>query len=203
MLHVGGLTPCTSIDYPGELAAVVFCQGCPWRCGYCHNKHLMSEQAGTEIKWEEIIRFLEHRRGLLDAVVFSGGEPTMQTSLLAAISAVKELGFQIGIHTAGAFPEVLERVLPLTDWVGMDIKAPFEEYEVITGIPGSGETVRMSSELVRQSGVRHQFRTTLDPFLQQGERIESMQQMVATWGEELVLQRMNFIPVVAAKANGS
>ena len=194
MLNIGGLNRCTTIDYPGELAAVIFCQGCPWHCAYCHNRHLLPEQAGTIISWEEIIRFLGHRRGLLDAVVFSGGEPTMQSSLLEAISAVKGLGFLIGLHTAGIFPEVLEQVLPLTDWVGMDIKAPFEEYEVITGIPGSGVAALMSAELVRQSGVRHRFRTTLDPFLLEDGRIEALQLQVAgEWGSELEIQQMTLL----------
>lgn len=195
MLNIGGLTRCTTIDYPGELAAVIFCQGCPWHCGYCHNTHLMPQQSDTQIKWEEAIAFLEHRRGLLDAVVFSGGEPTMQEELHGAMLAVKKLGFKIGLHTAGAYPEVLEKVLPLTDWVGMDLKAPFEEYERITGVPGSGEAARRSAELVRRSGIPRQFRTTLDPFLLQNGRVEPMQQMVAAWGEELVLQRMNPMPV--------
>jgi len=190
MLKVGGLTRCTTIDYPGELAAVVFCQGCPWRCSYCHNRHLMSEQADTVISWEETISFLERRRGLLDAVVFSGGEPTMQSSLVSAISTVKQMGFMIGLHTAGSFPKVLEQVLPLTDWVGMDIKAPFEEYDMITGIPGSSVAARISVELVRTSGVRHKFRTTLDTLLQKDRRIESMQQMVAAWGEQLQIQQI-------------
>lgn len=197
MLKVGGLNCCSTIDYPGELAAVIFCQGCPWRCGYCHNRHLLPERAENTIGWEEIIRFLERRRGLLDAVVFSGGEPTMQSSLAEAISIAKELGFLIGLHTAGAFPDVLDQVLPLTDWVGMDIKAPFEEYEVITGIPGSGVAARMSAQMVRQSGVLHQFHMTCDRFLQQGRRIVSMQRMVAAWGEELILQEMNHIPAAA------
>jgi pyruvate formate lyase activating enzyme len=153
----------------------------------------MPEKAGTPICWEEIISFLERRRGLLDAVVFSGGEPTMQASLPAAISSVKDMGFLIGLHTGGAFPDILGQALQFTDWVGMDIKAPFEEYDVITGIPGSGEAARISAELVQRSGVPHQFRTTLDPLLQKERRIESMQQMVATWGEELVLQQMTVL----------
>jgi pyruvate formate lyase activating enzyme len=190
MLNVGGLTRCTTIDYPGELAAVVFCQGCPWRCGYCHNRHLLAAEGRDDISWEEVMGFLHRRRGLLDAVAFSGGEPTMQPGLLEAISAVKGLGFLVGLHTAGAFPEIVEQALPLTDWVGMDIKAPFEEYEEITGVSGSGEAARMSAELVRRSGALHQFRTTLDPFLQKERRIESMQQMVAAWGEQLVVRNM-------------
>ncbi len=189
MLNIGGLTPCTAIDYPGELAAVVFCQGCPWRCAYCHNRHLLPEQADGTIRWEEVIRFLKRRQGLLDAVVFSGGEPTMQAWLPAAISTVKQLGFRVGLHTAGAFPKVLEQVLPLTDWVGMDIKAPFEAYEQVTGIPGSGESARMSAALVRTSGVSHQFRTTLDPWLLEDGRLERLQEMVTVgWGEKVVIQ---------------
>ena len=113
----------------------------------------------------------------------------MQAWLPAAISTVKQLGFRVGLHTAGAFPKVLEQVLPLTDWVGMDIKAPFEAYEQVTGIPGSGESARMSAALVRTSGVSHQFRTTLDPWLLEDGRLERLQEMVTVgWGEKVVIQ---------------
>lgn len=195
MLNIGGLTPFTTIDYPGTLAAVIFCQGCPWRCGYCHNRHLIPTGRGGLIPWIEIISLLKNRCGLLDAVVFSGGEPTMQAGLPEAVQAVRQMGFKVGLHTAGPFPERLLDCLPHLDWVGMDIKAPFEEYEQITGIPGSGEAARRSAELVRRNGVSHQFRTTLDPFLQQDGRIEALQQIVASWGEELVLQEMKQMPV--------
>ena len=77
-LRIGGLTPLSTTDYPGQLAAAVFCQGCPWRCGYCHNPHLIPATVKQGIDWVEVMRFLERRRGLLDAVVFSGGEPTLQ-----------------------------------------------------------------------------------------------------------------------------
>ena len=190
MLNIGGLTPCTTIDYPGELAAVIFCRGCPWRCAYCHNRYLQDTGKAGTIAWEDLSRLLEKRRTLLDAVVFSGGEPTMQPGLPEAARTVRELGFKVGLHTAGPWPERLLDCLPYLDWVGMDIKAPFEEYEAITGIPGSGEAARGSAELLRRSGVRHQFRTTLDPYLQTEKRIEALQRMVAGWGEELVLQKI-------------
>ncbi len=190
MLNIGGVTPFTTIDYPGELAAVIFCQGCPWRCPYCHNPHLLAADGQGAVPWAEVLEFLCHRRGLLDGVVFSGGEPTMQAGLPAAVLAVRELGFKAGLHTAGPFPQRLLELLPHLDWIGMDLKAPFEEYERITAIPGSGEEARASAELLRRSGVPHRFRTTLDPFLLEGGRIESMQRMVATWGEELSVQNM-------------
>ncbi len=188
MLNVGGLTAFTTIDYPGALAAVVFCRGCPWRCAYCHNGHLW-EPTGTEgVPWGDVLAFLRLRRGLLDAVVFSGGEPTLQPGLTDAVLAVKSLGFKAGLHTAGPYPERLACVLPLLDWVGMDIKAPFEEYDKVTAVPGSGEAARESAALVRRSGVPHRFRTTLDPFLREKGRIDRIRGMIEGWGSEFDLQ---------------
>jgi pyruvate formate lyase activating enzyme len=184
--------PCTTIDYPDHLAAVVFCQGCPWQCGYCHNRHLLDPEASETVPWDEILRFLERRRGLLDAVVFSGGEPTLQDGIESAVKAVRKMGFLLGLHTAGPYPDRLRSLLPHLDWVGMDIKAPFDEYEQITGVPGSGEAARKSAYLVRESGVARQFRTTLDPFLLREDRIESLRRMVEReWRSEFVVQRVS------------
>lgn len=188
MLCIGGLTPFTTIDYPGKLAAVVFCQGCPWRCGYCHNRHLLDVAKLGSIGWPEVISFLEQRRGLLDAVVFSGGEPTMQASLPDAIAQVRTMGFLIGLHTGGAYPERLTACLRHLDWVGMDLKAPFGLYHEVTRVSGSGAAAEQSALILRQSGVAHQFRTTLDPFLLHAGQIGKMKQLVAGWGEQLVLQ---------------
>lgn len=191
MLNIGGFTPCTTIDYPGELAAVIFCRGCPWRCGYCHNRYLQDTGIAGTIAWDDLCRFFAKRRGFLDAVVFSGGEPTMQSGLPKAAKMVREMGFKVGLHTAGPWPERVLACLPHLDWVGMDIKAPFEEYEAITGVPGSGAAARSSAELLQRSGVNHQFRTTLDPWLLEKGRIETLQQFVAgEWGEQLVVQLM-------------
>ena len=191
MIEIGGLLPFTTIDYPGKLAAVLFCQGCPWRCGYCHNRHLIPTMSGAAVSWLEIVALLRSRSGLLDAVVFSGGEPTMQSGLSDAIRAVRGMGFKVGLHTAGPYPEQLRECLPLLNWVGMDIKAPFEEYERITGVPRSGAAAKQSAELVRYSGIPRQFRTTLVPLLQSAGRIEAMQRMVGKWGEELMVQQMS------------
>ena len=90
-MRIGGLTPLTTIDYPGELAAVVFCQGCPWRCPYCHNPHLQPGTGSSSIAWPEVLGFLERRRGLLDAVVFSGGEPTLHKDLSLALASVRAI----------------------------------------------------------------------------------------------------------------
>jgi pyruvate formate lyase activating enzyme len=165
MLRVGGLTPLSTTDWPGMLAAVVFCQGCPWRCRYCHNPGLIPAHSDHEIPWDEVLAFLHRRHGLLDGVVFSGGEPTLQAALPDAMREVRALGFKIGLHTGGAYPRRLAAVLPLVDWVGLDAKAPFTDYERITGIKGSGVPALSSLGHVLASGVDHEIRTTVHPAL--------------------------------------
>ncbi|SEQ46696.1 pyruvate formate lyase activating enzyme [Ectothiorhodospira magna] len=165
-LRVGGMTPLTTIDYPGELAAVIFCQGCPWRCGYCHNTRLQPPRTEAPIGWHQVTAFLSRRRGLLDAVVFSGGEPTLQGGLARAMVQVRNMGFKVGLHTAGVYPERLARVLPFTDWVGLDIKALPEDYPAITGVPGSGEAAWDSLYRVLATDVALEVRTTVVPELE-------------------------------------
>ena len=174
MLRIGGLTSYSTTDYPGCFAAVVFCQGCPWHCNYCHNPHLLSARVRVAIAWGEVVRFLDRRRGLLDAVVFSGGEPTLQDGLATAMRAVKSAGFKVGLHTAGMYPERLRELLPLLDWVGMDIKAPFADYKRITGVPGSGEKAVTSARLILDSGVDYEFRTTVHSALLSLDALETM-----------------------------
>lgn len=181
-LRVGGLVPLSTTDYPNHLSAVVFCQGCPWRCAYCHNPHLLSRRGATEIAWTDVVAFLERRRGLLDAVVFSGGEPTLQRGLGAAMREARALGFKIGLHTAGIVPARLNAVLPLVDWVGMDVKAPFDDYESITGVAGSGARASASAQLILASGVDCEFRTTLHSALLAHEAVVTLADKLSAMG---------------------
>jgi len=150
---------------------VVYCQGCPWRCGYCHNPHLLPRRAAGGIAWSEVLDFLSRRRGLLDAVVFSGGEPTAQPGLARAMREARALGYRIGLHSAGIYPRRFAEVLPLADWVGFDAKAPFDAaYARITGVRGSGEAALASARALLESGVDCEFRTTWHAgFLSPGE----------------------------------
>ncbi|MFN3398528.1 MAG: anaerobic ribonucleoside-triphosphate reductase activating protein [Sulfurimicrobium sp.] len=189
LLRVGGLTPLTTTDFPGQLAAVVFCQGCPWQCGYCHNPHLIPRGGETAQGWDEVMAFLKKRQGLLDGVVFSGGEPTLQAGLAHAIGEVHELGFKIGLHTAGPYPARLAEVLPELDWVGMDIKAPFADYGRITGVPGSGERARESLMRLLDSGIDHEIRTTVHPaLLDAGQVVVLARELAALGVRRYVLQ---------------
>ena len=162
-LPVAGLTPLTTIDFPGELAAVIFLQGCPWRCGYCQNGELLARKPAGLLDWTEILAWLKTREGLLDAVVFSGGEPTLHRGLEAAIVQVKSLGYKVGLHTAGIYPERLKLLLPLLDWVGLDIKSARRDYQRITGVRGSARRAWKSARYLLDSGVAHEIRTTVHP----------------------------------------
>jgi pyruvate formate lyase activating enzyme len=129
-----------------------------------------------------VLAFLRRRQGLLDAVVFSGGEPLAQAGLACAIRTVRRMGFLVGLHTGGAYPARLRAVLPMVDWVGFDIKAPFPEYASITGVPGSGDKALASARLVIGSGVEHEFRTTVHPGLLSPRAIQHTAELLSDLG---------------------
>jgi len=189
-LAIGGLVRMSASDWPGMLTAVVFCQGCAWRCRYCHNPHLVPfGSTGSGTTWERIRDWLPRRRGLLDAVVFSGGEPTCQPGLPAAMREVSELGFRVGLHTGGPIPDALAAVLPLVDWVGFDFKAPFGAYERVTG-RDHGRLAEESFRLIRDSGVAYEVRTTWHPALLSEGDLDAMADTLAAVGRsDWVIQR--------------
>lgn len=162
---VAGLVRMSSVDWPGRLVATVFLQGCPWRCGYCHNPDLIDPRLPGVMGWPEVLEFLGRRRGLLDGVVLTGGEPTRSAGLLAAVRDVRDLGFAVGLHTGGAFPSRVAALLAedAVDWVGLDIKALPEDYPDVVGRPGSGERAWRTLDVVLASGVEHEVRTTIHP----------------------------------------
>ena len=118
-----------------------------------------------------MMNFLRRRRGLLDAVVFSGGEPTLQDALPQAIEEVRQLGFKIGLHTGGTYPARLKEILPLLDWVGMDIKADFGDYARVTDTPGSGDKALECARMLLDSGIACEFRTTAHPLYHSPESL--------------------------------
>lgn len=160
MIRLGGMTPLTTIDFPGALAAVLFVQGCPWRCSYCHNPALLPARAEGGLAWEAAEDFLHRRRGLLDGVVFSGGEPTSQTALPQAIAQVKRMGYRVGLHTGGMYPTRLRQVLPMLDWIGLDVKAPEHFHASVTGRKHGAAQARESLHQVLDSGIDYECRTT-------------------------------------------
>ena len=167
LINIGGFVPLTTVDFPHHLSAVIFCQGCPLRCHYCHNPNLMLRKQNhhnvtkNHYTWDYIKDFLMRRLNLLEAVVFSGGEPTLQPGLIKAISFVKYLGFKVGIHTAGIYPNRLEKIMPYLDWIGLDIR---------------------SVKLIISSNVLYEFRTTVHPKLINKQQIKSIITMLKGLG---------------------
>ena len=164
-IRIGGIEKFSIVDFPNKMASVVFMQGCPWKCPFCHNVQLQDVNAETNIVWHKFIDFLNTRKGILDAVVFSGGEPLVQKGLIDAIKDVKALGFEVGLHTGGYRPEFFSEVIEFVDWVGFDIKAPLEEdrYKIVTGGVGDVEKVKESLNILIESGKNFECRTTCDP----------------------------------------
>lgn len=162
---IGGVETFSTVDFPEKISSVVFMQGCPWRCPFCHNIALQTAGTDNGFVWEKFINFLEARKGILDAVVFSGGEPLLQDGLVDALKEVKSLGYLIGLHTGGYRPKALAAAVAHVDWVGFDIKAPFEEskYKQATGCVSVVENVVSSLSLLLENGVDFECRTTCDP----------------------------------------
>lgn len=186
-LQLGGITPLSTVDYPGELAAVVFCQGCPWRCHYCHNGHLLPRQQASAIVWQDVLDLLERRRGLLDGVVFSGGEPTLQRDLPDAMDRVRAMGFKVGLHTAGCYPQRLAELLPRVDWVGLDFKTLPADYPALTGVPGSGDCALRSLDYLLESGVAHEVRITVHDALLPPDRLHRLVDLLQARGADTIV----------------
>lgn len=189
-LQIAGFAPFSSVDWPGLLSATVFLQGCPWECTYCHNPAMQDTRAPGVIAWSTVLATLQDRQGLLDAVLFSGGEPTRQRGLPAAMRVARELGFKVGLHTAGAFPGRLAPLLPLVDWVGIDIKAAPTAYERITGKAVSGMRAWSALELVQDSGVDYEVRITVDPTVHtRADVFDAVREVIRRGAKAPVLQQ--------------
>ncbi len=165
-MKIGGYAPFTLSDYPGRPAAIVFAQGCNFRCPFCHNGDLLPDGPGR-LPEAEVLARLTRRRGVLTGIVVSGGEPTLQPDLADFCAALKAREFAVKLDTNGSRPDVLRALLAtgVVDYVAMDVKAPPARYTQLAGVPVAWTLVAESIRLVAQSGVPHEFRTTVVPAL--------------------------------------
>ncbi len=161
-LKIGAVLKFSTLDYPGKLSAVIFCQGCLNRCVYCHNPDFIPILSTSPTDFTEVLNFLKTRQGLLDAVVFSGGEPLIQAGLSDAVEQIKSLGFLTGLHTSGVNSKMLKEIIGQIDWIGFDIKTVFNKYEIITQNKISGKLAEESLDIILQSNIPYEVRTTVD-----------------------------------------
>ncbi len=165
-MYIAGFERNSFVDYPGQIAAVVFTPYCNYDCFYCHNREII-DNPQQDLGEDHVFQYLTKRRAMLDAVVISGGEPTLQRDLLDFTEKVKAMGFLVKLDTNGSNPEVLQQLLDakLLDFVAMDYKAPLDRYEEICGKGVSGEAFIQCLQILKDSGVEYELRTTFVPQL--------------------------------------
>ena len=195
---IGGLQKFSLLDYPDRLSAIVFTQGCNFRCQFCYNpmlvwpavvgksKYVRAKTAGRQkdhpkIKEDDLFVFLASRAGKLDAVVITGGEPCLQKDLPEFIKKIKNLGFLVKLDTNGSYPEIFAKLIKakLVDYVAMDLKAPAEKYEFVTGKKIDFKNIIKSAKVIMDSGLPYEFRTTIAPGLIAKEDIAAMGKIIA------------------------
>jgi len=160
---IAGLQKFSLSDFPGVISAIVFTQGCGFRCPYCHNPELVDpSRFAPEIPLNEVRNFLRSRMGQLQGVVVTGGEPTIHTDLPDFLSELKGMSFAVKLDTNGTNPRMLQRLVDdgVVDYIAMDIKAPLALYPEIAGAPFESADLLQSIALIRHSGLPHEFRTT-------------------------------------------
>ncbi len=190
-MKIGGLEKLSLLDYPGNLAAIVFTQGCNFRCHFCYNPMLVWPQNSVSgrknkkglslIKEKDLFLFLRSRLKKLEGVVVSGGEPTIHNDLPQFIAKIKKLGLLVKLDTNGTNPEMLAKLWreKLIDYVAMDFKASWEKYQLVTGVKIDCRLLQKSVKILIEQDVPHEFRSTLLPVFHQAADIKLMGQAIS------------------------
>lgn len=188
---IGGLEKLTLLDYPDYLAAIIFTQGCNFRCHFCYNPMLVLPQTGKDVEiekekgfsplsTEDLFLFLRERYGRLEGVVITGGEPTIHPDLPEFIKQIKEIGYLVKLDSNGTNPEMLDELIKakLVDYIAMDLKAPLLKYEKTVNVKLDWENIKKSVKIIIESGLPYEFRTTVVPGLLEKNDFEEMGQMI-------------------------
>jgi pyruvate formate lyase activating enzyme len=172
---IGGVQKMTMLDYPGKVACTIFTYGCNFRCPFCHNATLVIDEASLFDK-DEIFAYINKRKGILDGVVVTGGEPLLQPDIMDFLSELKQTGLLVKLDTNGSYPEKLQEIIEkgLVDYVAMDIKNCKEKYDLTTGVKIDISKIEKSVELLMQDKVDYEFRTTVVKELHQKEDFEKI-----------------------------
>jgi len=189
-MQIGGFLKMTLTDYPGYIAAVVFTQGCNFRCTYCHNSELIPNALGS-IDEGEVIDYIKGKKYFLDGVVITGGEPTIQNDLVQFIKKIKKMGLLVKLDTNGSRPDVVEELINknLVDCVAMDLKASWKNYSRVIHREGFENKCRRSFEIIQRSLVQHIFRTTVFPPVNTEEDLNEIRSQLLQPGK-YVLQKL-------------
>ena len=178
---IGGLVNLTLLDYPDKVACTVFTAGCNFRCPFCHNNSLVCGNGGRRIMESEVLAFLKKRRGVLEGMCLTGGEPLMQGGVEEFLRRVKDLGYSVKLDTNGAFPDRLRAIIEagLVDYVAMDVKNSRERYAETAGCAVDIGAIERSVELLKGGIVDYEFRTTVTGNLHNEQSIEELARWLA------------------------
>ncbi|UCD13977.1 MAG: anaerobic ribonucleoside-triphosphate reductase activating protein [Thermoplasmatales archaeon] len=199
-MKIGGFQKTTLLDFPDKVSAIIWTIDCNFRCPFCYNKNLVFGEANS-ISEVEVLSFLKERKGLLEGLVVSGGEPLLQEDLINFTNKVKKLGYLIKIDTNGTFPNRLKELInyKLIDYVSMDIKAPKKKYDQLAGVKTDLSKIEESIDLIKNHASDYEFKTTFAPRLLYKEDIIE----IAKWlegSERFYLQQFkNITPLVSSK----
>lgn len=163
MIKIGGFMKLTLLDYPDNVACIIFTQGCNYKCPFCHNSSLIKNDGNDLTDESLVLSYLKKRQGILDGVSISGGEPLIQKDLKAFIKKVKKMGYKVKIDTNGSNPEGLKDLIDnnLIDYVAMDIKNTFTKYDLTTGVKANINKIKESIKIIENSKIKYEFRTTI------------------------------------------
>ncbi len=194
-MRIAGMQSLSLLDFPSRVAAIVFTQGCPFRCGYCHNPELLSVHGKPESESRDVLARIKSRRKILDGVVVTGGEPTIHPDLPDFLSEIKAMGLETKLDTNGVHPRMIEHLLKqkLVDYFAMDVKHLWNSYASVTGVPGLAviQNCRETMKLLQGSGVPHEFRTTVYPALHTEEDLVEIASQFGP-GDRYALQEMRY-----------
>ncbi len=209
-MKIGGLLKFSLLDYPGKMSAVLFTQGCNFRCPYCNNPDFaLPNGSNGKYPINEVIEFLEKNQRRLEGVVLAGGEPTIHSDLGNYLSIIKSMGYSVKLNTNGSNPGILKMITDrgLVDYIAMEVKAPPEKYDRLAGLRVNIDNIEDSIRIILNSGVEYQFRTTMvNPFLDRYD-LSQISRMLKN-KKSFVLQKYNLDnspldPVVSRSAQYS
>jgi pyruvate formate lyase activating enzyme len=198
-MKIGGFQKTSLLDYPGEISSIIWTVGCNFNCPFCYNVDVVKKTAEA-ISEKEIFSYLEKRKNVIDGLVISGGEPLLQKDITSFCERVKKLGYKIKIDTNGTFPEKLKELIDkkLVDYIAMDIKAPEEKYSKLAGKKANIKKIQKSIEIIRNSGLDYEFKTTFVPGFLCKEDIKEIGKWLEGSEKYFLQQFKNNIPTLSS-----
>ena len=200
---IDGFDKLTLLNYPDKVACTIFTKGCNFKCPFCHNSSLISLDKEND-KYKEVISYLNKRKGILDGVCITGGEPLIHKSTKELIKEIKDMGFLVKLDTNGSNPNALKELIDenLIDYVAMDIKNTFDKYEMTIGCKTNIDNIKMSIDVIESSNIDYEFRTTIVKELHTFDDIKGIVNMLDKKSKYYIQNFRNSDGVLNKKLNG-